>query len=323
MPRYAALCCYFGQWPSHFQYWLESCRHNVAIDFLLVTDIPTEGFAVPANVRVVPMSFVEVQALIGHKFPEIVAAVDRPYKLCDFKTAYGYIFDDLFDGYDYWGYYDIDTIWGDVVRFIPSNDDCHLVKIFPCGHLSFIRNAAPWNRVFELVNRVAGTPCRNNMTGKSVVTWQECFASAESHFYDEEGGLEPLFSHLVASGELSANAIYHAVDFDNILPPWRFDHFYSINFPAKSHFLVYAFADGHLSRLYLKCFRLHREPVSYVHFSKRNLAVPCGCSDCGRFSIFPNRIVADVHWPIWKVLWLGRSRRLVNILVRIFHKIKC
>ena len=320
MPRYAALCCYFGQWPSHFQFWLESCRHNVAIDFLLVTDIPTEGFAVPANVRVVPMSFAEVQAIIGHKFPEIVAAVDRPYKLCDFKTAYGYIFDDLFDGYDYWGYYDIDTIWGDIVRFIPPNDDCHLVKIFPCGHLSFIRNAAPWNRVFELVNRVAGTPCRNNMTGKSVVTWQECFASAESHFYDEEGGLEPLFSHLVASGELSADDLYHAVDFDNILPPWRFDHFYSINFPAKSNFLLYQYDGGTLSRVYLKGLKPRSEAISYVHLSRRSFTVSADGIVGQRYVIFPDRFVNNLTLNFWKVLWLGRQRYVANVFRRIIRK---
>lgn len=310
---YAALCCYYGQWPAHFQCWLSSCGYNPQITFWLVTDISMEGYDVPENVKVCRMNFKEVVERIRNTFPSVHVCVDRPYKLCDFKTAYGTIFHDLFEGYDYWGYYDIDTIWGDIAQFIPDNEDGHLVKIFPCGHLSFIRNIAPWNKVYELVNHVAGTPCRNNMEGRQVATWQDCFSSPESHYYDEEGGLEPLFAALDAPR-------YDGVDFDNLLPPWRFDHFLSINYPEKSNHLVYGFDKGHLYRYYLKGRDVRREEVSYVHFSKRIVTVG-KTAEMDRFCLYPSVIDKWRAWTYWSLLLHGRKRYVRNLLHRIRRKI--
>ncbi|MDO4497403.1 MAG: hypothetical protein Q4B58_06210 [Bacteroidales bacterium] len=310
--QYSALCCYFGQWPSYFQLWLNSCRYNQAITFFLVTDISTEGYDVPENVHVVMMSFEEVRTLVQQKFPELKVSVDRPYKLCDFKTAYGHIFSHLFEGYAYWGFYDIDTIWGDICKFIPENADNQWVRIFPCGHLSFIRNEAPWHHIYELVNEVAGTPCRNNMEGKQVATWQECFSSPMSHYYDEEGGLEPLLSHLGV-------AQYGAVDFDNIMPPWRFNHFLCINFPEKSNHLVYSFEQGHLYRHYLHEKQIVREEISYLHISKRQMQV---CTyDRERFIIYPNRFAAWKPWTLCRIRLHGRKRFLGHFIQRIINRI--
>lgn len=315
--RYAAVCCYFGKWPAHFQMWLSTCSYNLQVTFWLVTDIPMEGYQVPDNVKVCRMSFTEVGERIQKTFPDINVCVDRPYKLCDFKTAYGNIFVDLFEGYDYWGFYDIDTLWGDIVKFIPENHDSHLIKIFPCGHLSFIRNVAPWNKVYELVNNVEGTPCRNNMEGKSVATWQDCFSSPESHYYDEEGGLEPMFDALKKTA--GAKDIYSGVDFDNILPPWRFDHFYCINFPEKSRCLVYSFEEGHLYKHYLQGITHICEEISYLHASKRHIKV---CTyDFSRFVIYPSRISQWRKWELVNMLIHGRPRRLSNLLRRIVFRL--
>lgn len=311
MTRYSAFCCYFGKWPSHFRFWLDSCRYNKGITFFLVSDISLYGYQVPENVHLIRMSFREVHDLISSKFPEIKISLDRPYKLCDFKTTYGYIFEEYCKEYDYWGYYDIDTIWGNIGKFIPANEDNHLVIIFPCGHLSFIKNTAPWNKVFDLVNKVAGTPCRNNMSGKNVSTWQECFSSPESHYYDEEGGLEPLFASLNEN-------VYSGVDFDNILPPWRFDHFYSINFPEKSHFLVYGFREGKLTRYYLHNWQVKSEEISYMHFSKRELKIRT--APRGTFCVVPNAVLPDRKWNLFSLLFFGRPKYLGNLLRRLLRR---
>lgn len=320
--KYAALCCYFGQWPTHFLFWLKSCSYNPGIHFFLVSDILVAGYEIPGNVHIIRESFAEVQARIAAKFQEIQVSVDRPYKLCDFKTAYGYIFEDLFAGYDYWGFFDIDTIWGNILKFVPENEDGHLLKIFPCGHLCFIRNQAPWNKVYELVNDVVGTPCRNNMEGKQVVTWQECFSSPESHYYDEEGGIEPMLEALEKQpSTLNPHpSTYTGVDFDNVLPPWRFDHFLSINFPGKSHHLVYSFDKGRLCRHYLQGCRICREEISYLHASKRRFRI--AATDTTRFVIYPSKVAAFREWTLPGLLLHGRKRRLKNLLKRICNRFR-
>lgn len=311
-PKYACICCYFGKWPSTFAYWLKSCEYNKGIDFFLVSDIATDEYEIPENVHVVRKSFADVQLLVADKFKGIDVSLERPYKLCDFKTAYGYIFSDIFDGYDYWGFYDIDTIWGDILKFIPDNEDNHFVRIFPCGHLSFFRNSAPYDKIYELVNKIEGMPCRNNMQGKNVVSWQKCFSINESCYYDEEGGLEPY----LISTELPN---YLAVDFDNILPPWRFDHFYIINFPEKSQNVVYSFEYGKLYRCYLNKAKVKKEEISYLHYPKRQLK--CLSKSCDKYLIVPNKIIDWIKLKNYVVIFYGRKRVFQKYLFRLLHKI--
>lgn len=278
MKKYAALCCYFGKWPNYFQFWLTSCAYNPDIDFFFVTDIDTKQYTIPNNVKFIKKSFDELKLLIQQKFNNLThkgggVFLDRPYKLCDFKTAYGYIFEDIFKHYEYWGYFDIDTIWGDILSFIPNNESNKWLKIFPCGHLSFIRNTEPYNKAFELVN------------GKGLVTWEEAFTTPQSHYFDEHGGFSPLFK----SDEL-INFYYRKVDFDNICPPqytkWR--NFQSINFPEKSHFLVYKYKEGHLYRNYLKGFKVIEEEISYLHISQRSMQIDLDLQSKS-FCIIPNK----------------------------------
>lgn len=313
MKKYSAIGCYYGKWPSHFGMWLTSCGYNPGITFFLVTDISVEEYEVPANVCIVKMSFAEIQSLVRENFPNIEISLHRPYKLCDFRTAYGQIFKHLIKDYEYWGYYDFDTIWGDIEKFIPENEDNHLVKIFPCGHLSFIRNAAPWDRVYEMVNQVSGTPCRNNMQGKQVATWQDCFSSPMSHYYDEEGGLEPLLSYLAVPQ-------YGSVDFDNVLPPWRFDHFVSINFPEKSNYLIFSFEEGKVFRHYIKGLKLFKEEISYLHLSRRSLGIFVPSSET-KFIIYPNKIVPYTGISFIYALIHGRYRYVSNILRRLKNRL--
>jgi hypothetical protein len=44
--------------------------------------------------------------------------IKHSYKLCDFKPAYGFIFFELIENYDFWGYCDIDIIFGSIRDFI-------------------------------------------------------------------------------------------------------------------------------------------------------------------------------------------------------------
>jgi hypothetical protein len=44
--------------------------------------------------------------------------IDHPYKLCDFKPAYGFLFPEIIKEYDFWGQSDLDIIYGNVRDFI-------------------------------------------------------------------------------------------------------------------------------------------------------------------------------------------------------------
>ncbi len=116
MKRVAIIVPYYGKFPWYFNYFLHSCIFNSSIDFFIVSDIEYGG-ALPNNVRFISWSFYKVRKMAGQKL-RIPVIISNPYKLCDFKPAYGVIFSELISGYDFWGYADIDVVFGNIRNFI-------------------------------------------------------------------------------------------------------------------------------------------------------------------------------------------------------------
>ena len=81
---------YFGKFPNYFDLWVKSIEKNETIDFLLFTDCKIE-FAVPKNLKIVNMTFEEFRENVSNKF-DFKIRLKEPYKICDFRPAYGYLF---------------------------------------------------------------------------------------------------------------------------------------------------------------------------------------------------------------------------------------
>ena len=61
------ICPYFGKLPrNHMPIWLESCKYNSSIDWLIITD-DTENYDYPINVKVKYMSFDKLKQKIQKK----------------------------------------------------------------------------------------------------------------------------------------------------------------------------------------------------------------------------------------------------------------
>lgn len=116
----AIVTCYFGPWPWYFPYFLHSCRFNPTIDFIILTDNENTNpfnYILPDNVILHYITLHTINTHVTRKLGFKVSIKD-PYKLCDFKPAYGYIFPQILKGYDYWGHGDIDVIYGNIRNFI-------------------------------------------------------------------------------------------------------------------------------------------------------------------------------------------------------------
>ena len=81
------------------------------------------------------ITFEKLKLIIQNKF-DFDIALKAPYKLCDYKPAYGYLFQEYLEGYEYWGYCDVDMIFGNLKRFLPDNVIGEYDKIGHLGHLS-------------------------------------------------------------------------------------------------------------------------------------------------------------------------------------------
>jgi hypothetical protein len=103
---------YMGSWPPWFPAYLQSCRYNPSIRWIFFTDCETPAGA-PDNVEFVRGSLRNFGKLFKRK-TGIRASVETPYKLCEYKPAYGLVFEDYLAGFDFWGHCDVDVIWGDI-----------------------------------------------------------------------------------------------------------------------------------------------------------------------------------------------------------------
>lgn len=113
----AIIIPYFGKLPWYFDYFIHSCTYNLSVHFFVITDDQTHDKKISINVFIIYKTFEEMKVIMSERL-QLKINIDNTYKLCDFKPAYGLIFDDLIEKYDFWGYCDIDIIFGNIRNFI-------------------------------------------------------------------------------------------------------------------------------------------------------------------------------------------------------------
>lgn len=137
---------YFGRFPNYFQLFLNSCAKNSEFNWLLLTD-DMRNFDYPGNVKRVEMTFAECQNMIETQLG-FKTALETPYKLCDVRPMYGYLFQNYISDYEYWGYCDVDMLIGNLSRFLTGDFLASYDKIFCLGHMTIYRNTPDNNTVF-------------------------------------------------------------------------------------------------------------------------------------------------------------------------------
>jgi hypothetical protein len=146
------ITCYFGQLPWYLDYFIHSCKYNPTVDFFIITDDKTYLKELPANVKLIYQTLEEVCFLASEKlgFP---VNITYGYKLCDFKPAYGLIFSEILNDYDFWGHTDIDIIFGDIRQFMTDEqlENYDLISVRPdwiTGCFLLYRNTDKLNTLF-------------------------------------------------------------------------------------------------------------------------------------------------------------------------------
>ncbi len=141
--KIAILIPYFGKWPEWINLYLFSCGRNKDVDWFFFTDCPVPR-DVGENLHFYEMSFQDYCENVSNKL-EIDFRPENPYKLCGLRPFYGYIHQELIEGYDFWGWGDVDVIWGDIKSFYPDEllgkyDVFSTQADRLSGHLTIIRN---------------------------------------------------------------------------------------------------------------------------------------------------------------------------------------
>ena len=69
-----------------------------------------------ANIEFKPMDLAQLNNLASEKLGFRIQK--WTYSQADLQPAYGVIFDEYIQGFDFWGHFDIDVVWGDIRSFI-------------------------------------------------------------------------------------------------------------------------------------------------------------------------------------------------------------
>ena len=178
MRKVCFISVYFGEIPDFFRTFLDSCAWNQDFNWLIVHDTPLNYEGVQ-NVYDITMDLDEFAKLtekkIGLKIPKI-----KPYKVCDFRPAFGIIFEDYIKDYDFWGICDTDLILGKLNDFITDEMLDSYDKIFTMGHMSLIRNNNTCNWLFK------------KKTNNSRY-YKDIFCNEKNFIYDEYEGFTEKF----------------------------------------------------------------------------------------------------------------------------------
>lgn len=152
----AVLVCFLGKLPWYFNYFIHSCKYNTTVDFYIITDDRNWSSELPVNVRMIYKDMNDINQIATKKLG-FKTNIKEGYKMCDFKPAYGILFSDLIEGYDFWGHADLDVIFGDIRYFITDDvlENHELINVrhdFLAGYFLLFRNNRKMNTLFMQSN---------------------------------------------------------------------------------------------------------------------------------------------------------------------------
>ncbi|WP_066717468.1 DUF6625 family protein [Clostridium sp. Marseille-P299] len=241
--------CKGKQLPNYFQLWLETCRYNPTIDFLIFTDDKTV-YDYPKNTKIHYVTFEFLKELFQKNF-DFEINLEKPYKFCDFKPAYGEIFSEYLKGYDFWGHCDIDLFFGNIRNFITEEILQKYNRIYTRGHCCLYKNEAEVNGWYR------------NLPRCEFQFYKDVFMQETGCCFDEwaghcGGGLSQI---------ISANNIEQYDEPDMADLDISKNYFKVNRWERLSKDLIFEFDSGQL----FACSNGVKKETIYVHFQKRPL----------------------------------------------------
>lgn len=264
--RIAFVVPWFGRLPAYFDLWLNSCAKNSSIDFIFISDQKVDINKDYKNIKYIMMSWVEIQKKIKGNF-DFDIKLKYPYKLCDYKPAYGLIFDEYLKNYDFWGYCDIDLIWGDMSKYLTDDVLERYDKLYDCGHCMIYRNNDTMRELFK-----------RKCTTAFWKGYKEVFQTNYICHFDEGGGANPLAQEYNIK-------FYDKQDYADIAPEYY--EFKICNHSEINKQCIFLYDNGKLICNYMHDGSVHKKEFFYVHFQKRVMGID-GNIDKNHFLITPS-----------------------------------
>ncbi len=297
---------YIGKFNNYFQLFLNSCKENEDWDWMIFTDDKTK-YMYPENVIVHYTDFDSIKKLIQSKF-DFKISLDKPHKICDFRPAYGYIFEKYLKEYEFWGHCDCDVIFGNINNFVTEDMLKKYEKIFCLGHCTLYKNTKECNMYFkDTLNGIQ--PYINAFSQPRAFTFDEDFLENNINWIWREN------NHTLFEKDFSANISRRGTDLG------------IVKYDDKSHTFVremeqkgvFIWNHGNIEQYYIEEGKLLHREFLYIHLQSRkmsinmdNLFVPVYKISANNFS---NLEVSEITLENYQqIKWKYKNNQKKNII---------
>jgi hypothetical protein len=289
MKRIIVIFPHFGQLPPQYKMWRTSALCNNDIDFLFFTDCDVEP---AANIKVHKITFDAFREIVQKKF-DFSIILDRPYKICDYRPAFAYILADYIEGYDFWGWGDLDVVYGDIRHFVTDEVLSRYKMINGYGHFTLYRNDKDTNTYF--MKHIDG-----------YIDYKDALTTPKSMYYDE-------FEYKGFGDKwrnIRPNDCWLVWPFDNASKPKQSYHFNSLTRGWQQ--VIFEHDGNKLYMLRFKDGKLEKKESLYAHFQHRGF-MKDKVTDYYHFLVTPDTIIDyPKHLVNLRLRWYCRNRWLMT-----------
>lgn len=265
--------------PEFIEVYLSSISFCKSIDLFLFTNFTIDGQY--ENVKVIKTDFKTFSGEIVKKINAELrnigirdrVEISSPYKIADFRPAFGLCFQELIQGYNFWGGCDLDIVIGDIEKYVTDAVMEKYDKLYEHAHFFLIRNSYECNRRF-------------------LENYEQSFAAAvhmkTNSFFEElyykpwipGGGINAIFDRHDKLFKNRSALCDISYKYNNLIDPKN---------PSLSNRNVFLFDKGKLFRLSLKEGQILKQEYFYAHFQKRELDIRTDVLD--RFYVVNDAVV--------------------------------
>lgn len=135
---------YFGKFPEWAPLYFESIKRNPTINFVFYTDCDFNPYKAISNIVFKKMEFEDYILFVNNRIKAKFCPADY-YKICDLRPFFPIIHEEDISGYSFYGWSDMDLLFGDIRLFYPDTIlnkydviSSHAVRI--SGHFALFRN---------------------------------------------------------------------------------------------------------------------------------------------------------------------------------------
>ncbi len=280
---------YFGKLPNYFPLWLTSCKCNPTVDWLVFTDDKTE-YDYPENVKVTYCTLDDIRDKAQALF-DFTISLERPYKLCDFKPAYGEIFQKELEGYDFFGHCDIDQVWGNIRAFYTDEVLENYDKIGFDAHSVLYRNTEEMRSLYRTI--VDGEETQNYIN----------VYSTDKGFAFDEAGMEKIC-------ESKNIPVFRKIVYANLA---KYHKNFSLSWITpedeyKNEHQIFVWENGTVKRYYYHNGEIGNDEFMYLHYWCRPTTIKIKDYDTSaRYLIYPD-VTTDKSFKLTPKFVLRKSR---------------